>query len=273
MQDYYDRVEKITEFIKSKSGLSPQTAVVLGSGLGGFASEIEEQTVIPFTEIPDFPVSTVKGHAGRLIFGKLFGKDILAMQGRFHRYEGYDMKDVTLYVRVMFMLGIENLVLTNAAGGINTDFVPGDLMLITDHFSLFCQNPLFGKNDERFGPRFPSMSEAYSKESALVAEKAASRLGIPLKKGVYCYTPGPTYETPAEIRALKALGCDACGMSTVPEAIVANHCGMKVLGISCITNMAAGITQKPLCHEEVMETGRAAGEKFGLLMKEICANL
>ena len=249
------------------------SAVVLGSGLGGFASEIEEQTVIPFTEIPDFPVSTVKGHAGRLIFGKLFGKDILAMQGRFHRYEGYDMKDVTLYVRVMFMLGIENLVLTNAAGGINTDFVPGDLMLITDHFSLFCQNPLFGKNDERFGPRFPSMSEAYSKESALVVEKAASRLGIPLKKGVYCYTPGPTYETPAEIRALKALGCDACGMSTVPEAIVANHCGMKVLGISCITNMAAGITQKPLCHEEVMETGRAAGEKFGLLMKEICANL
>ncbi len=154
MQDYYDRVEKITEFIKSKSGLSPKTAVVLGSGLGGFASEIEEQTVIPFTEIPDFPVSTVKGHAGRLIFGKLFGKDILAMQGRFHRYEGYDMKDVTLYVRVMFMLGIKYLVLTNAAGGINTDFVPGDLMLITDHFSLFCQNPLFRQKRRAFRSAF-----------------------------------------------------------------------------------------------------------------------
>ncbi len=169
------------------------------------------------------------------------------MQEGFTAMRGYDMKDVTLYVRVMFMLGIENLVLTNAAGGINTDFVPGDLMLITDHFSLFCQNPLFGKNDERFGPRF-SFHERGLFEGVGACRRKRRLLGsrIPLKKGIYCYTPGPTYETPAaEIRALKALGCDACGMSTVPEAIVANHCGMKVLGISCITNMAAGITQNP----------------------------
>lgn len=269
----YERAKKAADYLKSTLDFIPDTAVVLGSGLGAFGSSIKRINTVAFADIPEFPVSTVVGHEGRLILGRAGNKAVLAMQGRFHRYEGYDMTDVTLYVRVLSLLGVKNLVLTNAAGAVNTSFYPGDLMLITDHFSLFCDNPLFGKNDERFGPRFPSMSEAYSRELSEKAREAAKELSINLKEGVYCYTPGPTYETPAEIRAIRGFGCDACGMSTVPEAIVANHCGIKVMGISCITNMAAGITDKPLSHEEVMETSKMVEQKFGALMTALCSRL
>lgn len=273
MDEYLRRIEKIAGFIRQKQENIPDTAVVLGSGLGAFGDSLKDSREISFDEIPDFPAPTVEGHKGSMIFGKVKDREILAIQGRIHAYEGRSMKEVTLYIRVLSLLGVKNLILTNAAGAINTRFTPGQLMLITDHFSLFCSSPLSGPNLDSFGPRFPSMSEAYSKELTKVAKEAAQELSIPLQEGVYCYTPGPTYETPAEIRALRGLGCDACGMSTVPETIVANHCGIRVLGISCITNMAAGISDKPLSHKEVMETGNAAKEKFGRLISAVCQKL
>lgn len=271
--DIYNRAESAAEFIKSKIADIPDTAIVLGSGLGAFGDSIETEIEIPYCDIPSFPAVTVAGHSGMFICGKAAGKRIIAMKGRFHAYEGHPMEDVTFYVRVFSLLGIKNLILTNAAGAINTSFEPGDLMLITDHLSFFCDSPLFGKNDERFGTRFPAMGEAYDKTLQSIAVEAAENCGIKLQKGVYVYSKGPMFETPAEIKALRILGADACGMSTVPEVIVAVHSGIKVLGISCLTNMAAGILDKPLCHEEVIETGKASEEKFRNLMNAICGKL
>lgn len=271
--DIFKRAESAAVFIKSKAADIPDTAIVLGSGLGAFGDSIEAEVEIPYSKIPSFPAVTVEGHSGTLIFGKASGKRIIAMKGRFHAYEGYSMEDVTFYVRVFSLLGIKNLILTNAAGAINTSFEPGDLMLITDHLSFFCDSPLFGKNDERFGTRFPPMGEAYDKALSETALEAAKNCGINLRCGVYAYSKGPMYETPAEIKALRILGADACGMSTVPEVITAVHSGIKVLGISCLTNMAAGILDKQLSHEEVMETGKAVEGKFKALMDCICKKL
>lgn len=269
----YERASRIAEFLKEIVHDVPDTAIVLGSGLGAFGRSIECENVIEYKDIPDFPVSTVPGHEGKLIFGKAGGKRIIAMQGRFHRYEGYSMEDVTLYVRVFQLMGVKNLIVTNAAGAINTSFTPGDLMLITDHISLFCDSPLFGANDDRLGERFTSMSRAYDRELMQTAREAAEDCGIDLKEGVYCYAKGPMFETPAEIRALRALGADACGMSTVAEVICAVHGGMRVLGISCMTNMAAGILDQPLSHAEVIETGKAVEGKFKALVTAVCSKL
>ncbi len=269
----YERASNVASYLKQFISDVPDTAVVLGSGLGAFGRSIEREVEIDYKDIPDFPVSTIPGHAGKLVVGKVGGKRIIGMLGRFHRYEGYSLEYVTLYVRVFQLMGVKNLVVTNAAGAINTSFVPGDLMLITDHISLFCDSPLFGPNDDRLGDRFPSMSRAYDRELMDLAREAAKECGIDLKEGVYCYAKGPMFETPAEIRALRTLGADACGMSTVAEVICAVHGGMRVLGISCMTNMAAGILDQPLSHAEVMATGMAVEDKFKDLMTAVCSKL
>jgi len=265
----YENLEKAASFIRSKINGNPEIGLILGSGLGVLADDIENPIVLPYEEIPEFPVSTVSGHAGKLIIGELSGKKVVAMQGRFHFYEGYTMNMVTFPVRVMKLLGVEKLIVTNAAGGVNEEFKPGDLMIITDHINNMGTNPLIGANDERFGPRFPDMSEAYSKSLRMKAKKVASVLEIKVKEGVYVGNTGPTYETPAEIRFARAIGGDAVGMSTVPEVIVAGHCGMEVLGISCITNMAAGILDQPLSHEEVIETTELVKASFKSFIKQI----
>ncbi|HJV15964.1 MAG TPA: purine-nucleoside phosphorylase [Bacillales bacterium] len=266
------KIQNAVQFIKSKFQMTPKLGLILGSGLGVLADEIVNPTKIPYEEIPDFPVSTVEGHAGQLVFGELNDTPVVAMQGRFHFYEGYHFDQVTFPVRVMKELGIETLIVTNAAGGINETFSPGDLMLITDHINNMGSNPLMGKNDARLGARFPDMSEAYSKELRNTAKKIASRLNIVVKEGVYVGNTGPSYETPAEIRMLRALGGDAVGMSTVPEVIVARHSGLSVLGISCISNMAAGILDQPLTHDEVMETTEKVKANFLLYVKELVEN-
>lgn len=265
----YARALRIANQIKRKVPALPDTAIVLGSGLGSFANSIEKSFEIEYKKIKHSPVSTVSGHAGKLIFGTVFGKPIVAMQGRFHCYEGYDTATVTLYIRVFQLLGVKNIILTTAAGSINEDLKPGDFMLISDHISLFCDSPLYGPNDERFGPRFPAMDKIYTKSLQTTALAAAEKIGISLKTGVHCFCKGPMYETPAEIRAIKILGADTCSMSTVPEAIVAAHGNMNVLGISLITNMAAGISAEKLSHEEVISTGKAAEENFKGLITEI----
>lgn len=265
----FERADKIRKFLENKVSTMPQTAVVLGSGLGKFAEEIHAECVIDYKDIPDFPVSTVEGHRGRLIFGTIAGKNIVAMQGRFHLYEGYGTDDITLPVRVFQLLGIKNYIVTNAAGAVNMSYKPGDFMIIKDHIGLFCESALKGENDERLGTRFPSMSEAYSRRLISIARSAAENTGTDIKEGVYCYCKGPMFETPAEIRFLRAVGADAVGMSTVPEVVSAVHGGMNVLGISCITNMAAGILDQPLTHKEVYETGKMAEKRFSLFMKEI----
>ena len=269
----YDQIEKAAVFIKSKIQKSPEIGLILGSGLGVLAEQINEPIILPYADIPEFPVSTVEGHKGQLVVGELCGKLVVAMQGRFHYYEGYSMDKVTFPVRVMKLLGVETLVVTNAAGSVNESFVPGDLMLITDHINFMGTNPLIGANDERFGSRFPDMSEAYNKELRMVAKQIAKKQGLDVKEGVYVGNTGPTYETPAEVRMARILGGDAVGMSTVPEVIVARHCGMKVLGISCLTNMAAGILNQPLSHNEVIETTEKVKERFLLFVKEIVKDL
>jgi purine nucleoside phosphorylase I, inosine and guanosine-specific len=269
MTDTVRKLEKTVEYLKDTACMIPEIAVILGSGLGNLADFIEERQEIPYRDIPGFPVTTVPGHEGKLIFGRLGGKSVAAMKGRFHYYEGHDMSVVVYPVRALGMMGIKNLIVTNAAGGVNTSFRPGDLMLIEDHISLFAENPLRGENIDELGPRFPDMSAAYDRELKKLALECASRTGIELKKGVYCYTKGPSFETPAEIKALRVLGADAVGMSTVPEVIAARHMGMRVLGISCITNMAAGILDQPLTHEEVIETGKKVEQKFSSLVREI----
>lgn len=269
----YDRAKAAADYISSEITEVPDTAIVLGSGLGLFSKYIEDKLTVPYGDIPGFPVSTVPGHKGELVCGKINGKKILTMNGRFHLYEGYGTEDVTLYVRVFALLGIKTIIFTNAAGAINASFKPGDLMLIEDHLSFQCPSPLAGKNDDRFGTRFPPMEDAYSKKLREMALSAADELRIDLKKGVYAYTKGPMFETPAEIRALKIMGADACGMSTVPEVTVAVHCGISVLGISCLTNMAAGISKVPLSHKEVIETGKLTEKKFTDLLSKICEKL
>ncbi|MGE8077955.1 purine-nucleoside phosphorylase [Peribacillus loiseleuriae] len=265
----YGKIEKAASFIKEKFNATPEIGLILGSGLGVLADEIENAVKIPYSEIPEFPVSTVEGHAGQLVLGELSGKKVVAMQGRFHYYEGYPMELVTFPVRVMKLLGVEKMIVTNAAGSVNESFVPGDLMLITDHINYTGTNPLIGPNDERFGPRFPDMSEAYSKQLRAKAKEIASSLQIDTKEGVYLGFSGPTYETPAEIRLARVMGGDAVGMSTVPEVIIARHSGIEVLGISCITNMAAGILDQPLSHDEVIETTEKVKSSFLSFVKEI----
>ena len=269
----YEQIERAASFIKSNIKDVPEIGLILGSGLGVLAEQIQQPIILPYADIPEFPVSTVEGHAGQLVVGELCGKKVVAMQGRFHYYEGYSMDKVTFPVRVMKLLGVETLVVTNAAGSVNESFVPGDLMLITDHINFMGTNPLIGANDQRFGPRFPDMSEAYNKELRALAKQIAMKQGFDLKEGIYVGNTGPTYETPAEVRMARVLGGDAVGMSTVPEVIVARHCGMKVLGISCLTNMAAGILDQPLSHDEVMETTEKVKERFLRFVKEIVKDL
>lgn len=262
MENIFQKAKESAEYIREKCQKQPEIAVILGSGLGVLADEIENAVTVNYSDIPNFPVSTVEGHAGELVIGNLNGKCILCMKGRFHYYEGYTMKEVSFPVRVMKLLGINNMLVTNAAGGINKSFEPGDLMLITDHIKFFSDTPLRGRNIEEFGPRFPDMTNVYSRELRQIAKTASQKAGVQLREGVYAFMSGPTYETPAEIRALTVMGADAVGMSTVPEAIIAAHSGMKVLGISCISNMAAGILDQPLNHQEVMDTANRVKDKF-----------
>ncbi|MDQ6599533.1 purine-nucleoside phosphorylase [Bacillus salipaludis] len=265
----FEKIQNAAGFLKGKYSKTPKIGLILGSGLGVLADEIAEPVKIPYHEIPDFPVSTVEGHAGQLVFGSLSGAEVVAMQGRFHFYEGYSMDKVTFPVRVMKELGVEMLIVTNAAGGVNESFSPGDLMIITDHINFMGTNPLIGPNDSKLGVRFPDMSEAYTKELRAIAKEIARGLNIEVKEGVYVGFTGPVYETPAEIRMARVLGGDAVGMSTVPEVIVARHGGLKVLGISCITNMASGILDQPLSHDEVIETTEKVKANFLLYIKEI----
>lgn len=258
------------EYIESKlGGRKPQIGLILGSGLGDMADAIEDPVVIDYHDIPHFPVSTVPGHKGRLVIGALEGKTVLCMQGRFHYYEGYSMEQVVYPVRTMKMLGIENLFLTNAAGCVNENWRPGDLMLITDHIKLIADSPLRGRNPDELGPRFFDMTQAYDKSLITVAEKAAIKKGIAVRKGVYMLFTGPAFETAAEVRFARIAGADAVGMSTVPEAIAASHMKMHTIGISCLTNMAAGILDQPLNHEEVLETGERVKKTFSALVREI----
>lgn len=264
-----NKYEEAVKYIKGRIGeVEPKIAIVLGSGLGILSEEITDKIVIPYKEIPNFPVSTVAGHAGELIIGKLEGKTIIAMNGRAHYYEGYDLKEATFPIRVFKLLGVEEIILTNAAGGVNTEYQPGDFMIIKDHLSFFAESVLRGANDDEFGPRFPDMSEVYKKDKITKLEEIIQKHTGRAKIGVYAYMKGPTYETPAEIRALRTLGADAVGMSTVPEAVVANHCGLNVTAISCITNMAAGILDQKLSHEEVNETANRVKVTFKEIIKE-----
>lgn len=265
----FARAERAAKFIRSKTKLRPQIALVLGSGLGAFADGLESATRIPYERIPHFPRSTAVGHAGRLVIGKVENVAVAAMQGRVHFYEGYSLKDIILPMRVFARLGIRAAILTNAAGGINLNFTQGALVVMRDHINLQGSNPLIGPNDERFGPRFPDMTHAYDKNYRTTALEEARRLGVEVSEGVYAALPGPSYETPAEIRYLRTIGADVVGMSTVPEVIAARHMGMRILGISCITNMAAGILDKPLDHREVLATGERVKDSFIALLRAV----
>ncbi|SEF82863.1 purine-nucleoside phosphorylase [Caloramator fervidus] len=271
--NYLEKINAAKEYIKERIEKTPDVAIILGSGLGKLADEIENKMVIKYNEVPHFPESTVVGHAGEFIFGYIGDKYVMAMNGRFHYYEGHDMKDVTLPIRVMRALGIDKIIVTNAAGGMNPEFEAGDLMIITDHINMIGTNPLIGRNYEELGPRFPDMSQAYNRELIKLAEECAKKLNIKVQKGVYVAVSGPNYETPAELRMLRFMGADAVGMSTVPEVIVANHGGMKVLGISCITDMAIPDNLEPLDHERVVATAAKATQKFVALVKEIVKSM
>ncbi|MBQ6408794.1 MAG: purine-nucleoside phosphorylase [Butyrivibrio sp.] len=264
----YEKLQKCVEAVRSKTDFVPDVALVLGSGLGGFAENIKIETEISYCDIPGFPVSTVPGHAGKFIFGYLDNVKVVCMKGRVHFYEGYQISDVVLPARLMKMLGAKILFLTNAAGGLGEGFNAGDLMLITDHISIFAPNPLIGPNVDELGPRFADMSNVYDKDLQDVIRKTAKDNGIDLKEGVYCQLTGPSFESPAEIRLLGKLGVSAVGMSTVNEAIAANHMGMRICGVSCISNLAAGISETPLCHEEVQEAADKAAPLFTKLVKE-----
>lgn len=268
MMDEMKRIDEAAAKVLAVCGKA-DIGVILGSGLGDYAEALEDAAKLPYSEIPGFPRSTVAGHAGMWCCGTLYGKRVVMMQGRFHYYEGYGMKDVTLPVRVMQKIGVKTLIVTNAAGGVNLDYHPGELMVIGDMFSMTAQNPLIGPNLDAFGPRFPDMSCAFDKELRALAHECANEQGFALREGVYAQMTGPTYETPAEIRMLRTLGADAVGMSTVPEVIVARHGGMRVLGISCITNMAAGILDQPLNHAEVTETANRVKGQFRNLLDRI----
>lgn len=264
-KDVFVRAKEAAQYIKDQGVDTLEVGLILGSGLGELADEIEDRVVIQYTDIPSFPVSTVEGHAGQLVCGTLGGKKVIALQGRFHYYEGYTMEVVTFPIRVMSELGVESMIVTNAAGGVNRDFTPGDLMMITDHINFFGTNPLIGANDEEQGPRFPDLSQAYDLEYQEYIKEAASELNLPLKEGVYFGMTGPTYESPAEIRMINTLGGDSVGMSTVPEVIVARHAGIRVAGISCITNFAAGLGGE-LNHEDVIEVSTKIRSSFKSLV-------
>lgn len=268
MSEYYKKLNEYVRIIRKKTDFVPQIALVLGSGLGGFAEKIEKAAEIPYGDIQGFPVSTVSGHEGKFIFGSLSGINIVCMQGRVHYYEGYAIEDVVLPIRIMGLLGAKVLFLTNASGGINESFNAGDFMLITDHISFLVQSPLIGENVDELGVRFPDMSCVYDKDLADIIRQCAKDIGVDLKEGVYIQTTGPNYETPAEIRAYKALGADAVGMSTACEAMAANHMGMRICAVSCISNLAAGISKNPLTHEEVKETAERVAPVFKKLLVE-----
>jgi purine-nucleoside phosphorylase len=269
----YDRAEHAARTIRARTTLKPRIALVLGSGLGGFADEFEDAVVIPYREIPGFVSSTAQGHAGSLVVGKVDDIPVAAMQGRVHSYEGYSLEEVTFPIRTFKLLGIDTVILTNAAGGVDVQLKQGALMVISDHLNLMGMNPLRGPNDERFGPRFPDMSEVYSRELQELVTDEARALGVTVRRGIYAALAGPSYETPAEIHMMRAFGADAVGMSTVPEAIVARHMSMNVVGISCITNMAAGISEQTINHQEVMETGQMVRESFTQLLRRIISKL
>ena len=268
MSHTYTLLEKWVRTVREKTDFLPEIGIVLGSGLGDFARQVEKSAEISYDSLPDFPVSTVAGHAGKLIFGYVRSVPVVVMQGRVHYYEGYSMEQVVAPIRLMGMLGAKKLLLTNAAGGVNTDFIPGDLMVITDHISAFVPSPLRGENPEALGPRFPDMSRVYDEEMRRAVLTAGETLGQPLRQGVYLQWQGPNYETPAEIRMFRTLGADAVGMSTVCEAIAARHMGLRVCAISCITNMACGILPQPLSHEEVQQTADRVKDKFQALVLE-----
>ncbi len=269
MDSYLNSIHEAADYIRAKISVLPEIGLVLGSGWGDFADSVKNAVRIPYKEVPGFPAASVKGHAGEWVFGEVAGKPVAVMNGRFHYYEGHDMKTVTLPVRVMQALGVRTLILTNAAGGVNGDYEVGDLMLISDHISLTGQSPLFGANLDEFGPRFPDMTHAYDRDLKFLAHLVANGQHFRLREGVYAQMPGPCYETPAEIRMLRVLGADAVGMSTVPETIAARHGGMRVMGVSCITNMAAGVLDQPLSHSEVMEAGQKAAGRVKAFLEEM----
>ncbi len=270
---YYDQVKEAADAVRARVPELPRIAIVLGSGLGDFANGVGDAVSMPYGDLPHWPTSNVIGHAGTLVVGTVKGRKVAALSGRCHAYEGHDLRTVTFAVRVLGLLGVKTLILTNAAGGVNTGFAAGALMVIDDHINLTGDNPLVGANDDRFGARFPDMSEVYSTRLRTVADQAGKALGVPPPHGVYAALLGPSYETPAEIRYLRVIGADAVGMSTVPEAIVARHMGLEVLGISCITNMAAGVLPQPLDHREVMETARRVRGQFIALLEGIIGRL
>ncbi len=273
MNDLKEWIKESEQWIRTKTSSKPGIGVILGSGLGDFADTLESKIEIATSEIPHFAKSTVEGHAGKLVFGNLSGKEVLAVKGRVHYYEGYTLDQVTYVVRLMYALGVRSLIVTNAAGGVNPVFTPGDLMIITSHINFFFANPLHGANDDALGPRFPDMESDYDRDYAALAEKCALKLGIRTQRGVYCAGSGPTYETRAEVRMFQKLGADAVGMSTVPEVIVAKHQNMRVLGISCITNLGTGISSTPLSHEEVTVTANRVKHSFQALLKEVIQNI
>ena len=267
--DEFTRAESAAQFVLEQTRLRPRIGLVLGSGLGALAEALSEAARVPYAQIPSFPRSTAVGHAGQMVIGKAGEVAVAAMQGRVHLYEGYSVKDVAFPVRVFGRMGIQAVVLTNAAGGINLKYQQGALVVLCDHINLQGQNPLIGANQEKFGPRFPDMTEAYWKPYRVLALEEAAKLGITLHQGVYAALAGPSYETPAEIRYLRTIGADLVGMSTVPEVIVARHMGIKVLAISCVTNMAAGILDQVINHEEVLETGRRVRAMFEALLRSV----
>jgi purine-nucleoside phosphorylase len=271
--DLYARAEHAARTISARTTERPNTAIILGSGLGAFADEFINATAIPYQEIPGFSVSTAQGHAGRLVIGKVEGVPVVAMQGRVHYYEGYSLEEVTFPIRALKLFGVKTLILTNAAGGIDVQLGQGALMVISDHLNLMGVNPLRGPNDERFGPRFPDMSEVYARSLQELVVDEAREIGVTVRRGVYAALAGPCYETPSEIHMLRSFGADAVGMSTVPEAIVARHMNISVLGISCITNMAAGISDEPINHEEVIETGERVRSTFAHLLRRVIARI
>lgn len=267
MEEYINNLDSSLDYIRSVTDKKPDIALILGSGLGELANQVENPVVIKYSDIPGFMTSDVEGHKNQLVIGDLCGKCVLVMQGRFHYYEGYTQAQITYPIRVFRKMGIEKLLVTNAAGGVNENYKPGDLMIIRDHINFSGSNPLIGKNDT-MGPRFPDMSNGYDLDGRGILKECANRLSIDFREGVYMYFSGPNYETPAEVRMARILGADAVGMSTVPEVLVANHSGMKVYGISCITNMAAGILDKALVHDEVIETSNLVKDRFINLVKK-----
>lgn len=272
-EQIYDKLNRCYDYLAERMPLTPRVGLVLGSGLGDFARTMDVRGVIPYAELPDFPVSTAPGHAGQFVFGMVGETPVVCMQGRVHYYEGYDIADVVLPIRLMALIGAETLFLTNASGGIRSDLKAGDLMLISDQISFFVPSPLRGANLDMLGVRFPDMTEIYDKDLRTLAREEAAAIGIDLKEGVYIQTKGPNYESPAEVQLCKRLGADAVGMSTCCEAIAANHMNMKILGISCIANLAAGIADHPLTEEEVIEAGKAVSEKFTALVAAIIKKL